>query len=502
MKKIFIILSLAFSVLFAEASQRGIPVSIKLVSGATQNAELLQISSDTVFFGGFIADTFTVVKILKNRIESLLDSNGNPLPDSLLENLSQSVPDSATGNLPKTEPQPQTDFTGKALVFPAIRRPIDSLLAIRLQDLEMQTLRELGEHPICVTAQDFPHCHDSPCIIQEAPNAHSIWSLEVLPSKHQDSLDLLLHRFHFASQSQKTEKLTISAKKATTELLSDNRFMHWIQKANGNYQEPEREKSTKNFIQVVTDPEGANLSRKGEEVICQTPCSFATLDTGKIELEAYWEMEHALWANKATIRPIPGDTAKVNLQLKRVQPEVEIRTIPAGAQIFEADDLTPHSRPIGKSPKILTTQTPGPASLHLWKEGFRDSIVQFRVNATSRTVVEVRLDSLQSPQDVENQRVFQQIQKRIFWGKVSLGVSLAPAVAGGILLYLSHKDRDKARDIKDELSLPSSGQGENFQKLVRENHRYADRSKKERYLGTGFLIAAGGLLATCILLTF
>lgn len=144
MKKIFIILSLAFSVLFAEASQRGIPVSIKLVSGATQNAELLQISSDTVFFGGFIADTFTVVKILKNRIESLLDSNGNPLPDSLLENLSQSVPDSATGNLPKTEPQPQTDFTGKALVFPAIRRPIDSLLAIRLQDLEMQTLFAQG----------------------------------------------------------------------------------------------------------------------------------------------------------------------------------------------------------------------------------------------------------------------------------------------------------------------------------------------------------------------
>ena len=83
-----------------------------------------------------------------------------------------------------------------------------------------------------------------------------------------------------------------------------------------------------------------------------------------------------------------------------------------------------------------------------------------------------------------------------------MGVSLAPAVAGGILLYLSHKDRDKARDIKDELSLPSSGQGENFQKLVRENHRYADRSKKERYLGTGFLIAAGGLLATGILLTF
>lgn len=530
MKKIFLFF-LSFSLFVYAETRRGFPVSVELISGAKQNAELVGAAGDTLFLGGFVADTFTVVKILKSRVANLRDSSGNAIvlaevdslftkndsahTDSILkENVpSDSLPDSSanissidsTANDSATAPQiEQINLSNKALVFPALRRPIDSALAERIRILQLQTLHEKGLSPIAVSTNDFPQCKNSPCIAQEAEsrNAHSVWTLEIQPAKHQDSLDLFLHQFLIQNKSQTTAKLTLSAKNATTELLSADRFVHWMEKALGIYQEPVREKSTKSFIYVETDPEGANLSHKGEDVICQTPCAFAIEDTGKVELEAFWDVENTLWANKATIRPIPGDTAKINLRLKRVKPEVEIHSVPAGAQIYEAEEITPHSRPIGKTPKILTTRTPGPAELHLWREGFRDTVIQFRVSATSKTIVEVQLDTLQSKQELESQAVFQQIQKRIFWGHLSLGVSIAPAVAGGILLYIAEKDRDKARDIRDELKMPSSGGGEHFQKLVDKNHRYADRSKTERYVGTGLLIFAGGLLAAGIVLSF
>lgn len=525
MKKIFALLCFSFVSLFAENVERGFPVSVRLTSGASQKAEYVGSVGDTVQLGGFIADTFTVVKILKDRITALTDSNGNVLSvekaDSLYaamhtkeESAEQlSTPEDSTVQISTAKDSsvtdssvqvPQINMAGKSLVFPALRRPIDSALALRIHDLQIQILREQGEFPISVSSANFPQCKDSPCIAKEAETqgAVAVWTLEILPAKHQDSLDLMLHRFLFSNEAQSSERLTISAKNATSELLSKNHFIEWIQKAKGIYKEPEKPKSTKSYVYVQTDPEGANLSRKGEDIICQTPCAFAISDTGKVEIEAYWDVENTLWANKAIIRPVPGDTAKINLRLKRVKPEIEIRTIPSGAQIFNEIQITPHSRPIGTTPKTLFSGEPGPAELHLWREGYKDSVIHFHVSATSKTLVEIQLDSLTNPQDLEAQEVFHRIQKRIFWGHLALGTALAPAVAGGILLYLSHKDHEKAKDLKDELSLPSSGGGANYQKLVKDNHRYADRSKTEKYVGTGFLLFAGGLFATGIILSF
>ncbi|MBS7391922.1 MAG: hypothetical protein KIG51_07525, partial [Fibrobacter sp.] len=370
MKKFFALLFFGFTWLLAQNMQRGFPVSVKLVSGATQKAEYVGSSADTVFLGGFIADTFTVVKILKDRITFLSDSNGTVLKleqaDSLYTALHTPQDSKAQDTV---APLPQIDISGKSLVFPATRRPIDSALAVRIHDLQIQILREQGERPISVSTADFPNCKNSPCIAKDAETrgAVAVWTLEIEPARHQDSLNLNLHRFLFSNEAQSTERLTISAKNATSELLSKNRFIEWIQKAKGTYQAPQKPKESKSFIYVQTDPEGANLARKGGDVICQTPCAFAINDTDKVEIEAYWDVENTLWANKAIIRPIPGDTAKNNMRLKRVKPEVEIRTFPAGAQIYSDAEVTPHSRPIGYTPKTLFTEEPGPAELHLWK---------------------------------------------------------------------------------------------------------------------------------------
>lgn len=515
MNRIFLLL-LAASILFAESEPKGFPVTVKLTSGTERSAEFLGLSGDTLNLGGFVADSFVVVKILKDRVRYIFAQNGDTLSakraDSLYRNLSkQSLPDSILQDSTakdssfqdSAQPKPLPNLRNKSLLFPAFRRPIDSALAERIGDLLFQSLRESGEIPLRVSTDDFPDCKDSPCIaaIAERELASSVWTAEIRPARHQDSLDLTLHQYLFSEKSLTTESLTVSAREATRELLSDSRFLHWFEKARGNFREKEKPKDLKSYISVETDPDGATLSRLGGEAICQTPCTFAIADTGKTEFEAYWNVENTLWANRATIRPIPGDTAKIHLRLKRMYPEVEIRTIPAGAKIFAEAEISPSSRPIGTTPKTLVVKEPGPAEIHLWKEGFRDSLVNFHVNATTRTLMEIRLDSLTNPEEIESQQVFKTIQKRLFWGHLSLGIAIAPAIAGGILLYIAETDRDKARDIREELQKPSGG-GKNYGSKVHENHRYADRSKVERITGASLLILSGALLSAGIVLSF
>lgn len=507
MKKTTAFLFLLAALLAAENAERGIPLSITLVSGASNRAEYLGSENDTLFFGGFIADTFTVIKLQKARIRELRDSAGNPLSfaraDSILEEFRAKIAEDSLQTQISTDSLPKpADLSGKSLIFPVFRRPIDSALAARIYDLEFQVLGELGENPWKASPENFPKCEKSPCIENEAKarGAKAVWTSEIKPSRHQDSLDIFIHRLSLETGEQKTERLTVSARFATGELLRENRFLSWIQKAKGI--QPSEKKVLPGIVSVETYPEEANLSRKGGDVICQTPCAFPVADTGKVELEAYWNVENTLWANKATVRPVPGDTTRIVMHLKRVKPEVEIRTVPSGAKIFGETEILPGSRPIGQTPKTLFSGEPGMASVHLWKEGFRDSVVEFYVNATTRTLLEINLTPISSPEERKAQEVFQTIQRRMFWGHLALGCAIAPAIAGGIFLYMSEKDRDKAKNIKKELEMPSSGNGKNFRALVRKNHHYADRSKGERYVGAGFLLVAGGLLATGIVLSF
>ena len=503
MKKHLAILLLALSSLFAQVPKgSGIPVSVTLVTGVSQNAEYLGSTADTVFLGGTIADTFTVVKILENRISLMLGESGDTLSKARADSILQNIPANETAKA--VQPDTLPDISGKALVFPVFRRAIDSALAERLRDLEAQLLTEQGDRVQKVSTSDFPDCKDSPCIAAEAEkrNAQSVWTAEITPAAHQDSLEIRIHRFLVREKAQSSEHLTVSSKNATGELLSENRFVECLQKVKGIRPKAKKEVSLQSFISVETDPEGANLAIKGKDILCQTPCTFPLTDTGKVQLEAFWDVDRTLWANRATIRPVPGDTAHVNMHLKRVVPEVEIRTVPSGARIFGEAEIDPSSRPIGKTPKKLFSEEPGPAQIRLWKEGFRDSVVNFYINATEKTVLEIRLDSIRNPEELKKQEVFRTIQKRIFWGHLSLGCAIAPAVAGGILLYLAEKDRDKAKSIKKELEMPSSGGGKNFTSKVRENHRYADRSKNERIVGTGFLVLAGGLLGAGLILSF
>lgn len=260
---------------------------------------------------------------------------------------------------------------------------------------------------------------------------------------------------------------------------------------------------SKNYIYVETTPEGATISKRGKPAICKTPCSFATLDTGKLVLEAYWHINEQLLGNRETIQIIPGDTTKVSLKLKRIDPEIEIMTTPLGASIFKGSDpISIKKRSIGTSPKRLKAFEPGLAEMRFWKEGYRDTVVEFYVNAMEKTILSIDLEPLKDLKAIERQQKWIASQKNYFWGLTITGSALAPIVTGAIFTYLSKKNYEEAREIKKTLQQPSIADGSNHQKLVDDNKNLVKKGDRNLYIGSALFATSALMLGFGLTILF
>ena len=503
-KIISIFLFLAFGAFAQTQEEHGFPVHVKLTSGAEQNAELLKVAQDTVFLGGSIDGKFTVVRLHKNVFAWIADSTDAHLNiDSLQKVKVAETSPADTSKASDTATSLHPEWKGKVLQFPAEYRAIDSALASRVSDITKQMLLDKGRHTFQLSRSDYADCKTTDCVFSEVKKngAAAVILESIRPAKSQDSITIEINFCDFTAGNCGTASATISSRNATEELLKNDRLVNLFAKATGDTsvkkEEPaaKQPKSSLSYIAVETDPEEATLARRGGDALCHTPCTIAVRDTVRVPLEAYWSVDRHLWAAKASILPIPGDTAKISLRLSRVNPEVEIRTNPSGADIFTDEFIDINSKSIGKTPKVYTTTEPGLTSLHLWKEGFRDTIVTFHVNAIGNTTEEINLNALTDPQAIDAQKRLIRTRKKRFLGFTLMGTSIAPVIAGGILLHLAGKDYSKARSIRDELELPSSAQGANYQAKVKDNKHYADRGDKEVIAGGICFGAAAALIA-------
>jgi len=498
--KAFIIAFLALALPLAAqlASIPGVKVQVELTSGTSQTAQFLGMEKDTVLLGGYINGTFTSVRLHRSLFKSVQDTNGNILNlDSLRTNPEVAT---AAAQEPVTE-IPKIDWKGKILILPMEHRAIDSALAYRLSDITFQMLLDQGKNPKLILPNDLLGCTRSDCFIAKAKEngAEALYSSVISPAKEQDSLNVEYHTLFFANDKTYKTSIKLSARNATQEILSDNKWVLLLENAEGKKSTPQ---STKSFISVDTDPDGASLAKTNGDVICHTPCTFATQDTGRISLEAFWRVDNHLWAAQTVIFPISGDTAKTSLKLKRVQPEIEIMSTPSGAEIYTDEAITVKSKSLGTTPKVYSTLEPGDAQLHLWKPGYQDTIVPFHVNALGKVIVNATLSPLIDPQEIEAQKAFINAKKRRSIGFTLIGSALAPLVAGGILVYLANENYDRAKDIRDELKLPSSSQGPNYQEKLKKNKRYADRGDAELYTGISLFGVAAAMASIGWVFTF
>jgi len=71
--------------------------------------------------------------------------------------------------------------------------------------------------------------------------------------------------------------------------------------------------------------------------------------------------------------------------------------------------------------------------------------------------------------------------------------SIAPIIASALFFYLANKDYDEAKDIKDELNMPASVNGANFQQKIDKNKDLVDSGDRKMVIGAS-LAGAGVLL--------
>lgn len=504
MKK-FIAAFAIFLAAFAYSEEQGVTVNVELVSGTKQRAQFLGVENDTVQLGGYIQNKFTVIRIPKEKFKSIKDESGK---DMLLDSLATSdtvavadsantVPDSTIADSAATEQALQTIPLSSPIVLVSFDGDIgDSLFPTQLTSLTARILAEEGEQLQTVTRSDFSDCNDDVCIRNtlSASGASTVYLGKLTSGTSADSISLELTQAIFKDSLPEMHKaqLSLSKKSALSDAIKDNRLHQLIQKAK-NIPIPEK-KPTTSYIFIDSDPDGAMVSRPEKAAICRTPCTFAVTDTGKIELNAYWNVESQLWGAQSYIRPIPGDTAKVALKLKPISPEVHVITTPSDAEIFPGKEIiTKKSESIGTTPTKFFLTEPGMANITLRRIGYRDTVVSFYAAPVNEILLNVDMERLDNYDEIAKQEQWQHERKMTKIGHAIMAGAIAPVIASALFFYLANRDYDDARDIKDELNMPASINGANYQKKIDKNKDLVDSGDRKMVIGAS-LAGAGVLL--------
>lgn len=512
MKKLLTLL-IVFLVTGAIAQDpQGIKADVELLSGTRQRAQFLGIQNDTVQLGGYIKNKFTIVRIVKSQFKSIVDEQGNDLlnppkatespstvGDSSLVQDSIQTQDSIqvqADSVPEAVPPKVLELKSQSVMVTLAPIPADTALSMQIDAMIARILYENGNSIQLVRRDDIPDCDDDICIQNKLASlgAKEIYFGKVSAGTKADSLSLELSQALFEDDLPTIHKAVtnISSKAAISDLLQNNKLQNLLLQARGDSIPVEND--PRSYIYVETDPEGATLSRPEENAICKTPCAFTVQDTGKIVLNAYWNVGEHLWGAQTTIHPYPGDTAKISLKLKPVHPEVQIITSPAGAEIFRGDEeITKHSKTLGRTPNKFSTHEPGMATLRLRQIGFRDTLVQFYIAPVSETKLNIQMEKLTDLDEIAQQQKWQDQRNKLTLGHVLMSCAAAPVIVGAIFTYLGHRDYDDAKEIKDDLQIPASVNGDKYQQMVEKNKNLVDSGDKKMIIGAS-LIGTGAVM--------
>lgn len=523
---------LAFAFLHAQ-EEKGIHATVELITGVKQNAQYLGINQDTVSLGGIIQGQFVVVKIHRERFKSIVDDQGKDLlhQDALPDSTQQvEAPDSASDTLvvPDTLKQDSAktdtvskdtssrtitvpkEFTqeykpsfldsveGKHIFVAFERRSIDSTLAEELNHLSLRLLREKGIPVAFAKRTNFGYCRDQSCIRDSLRTygAASVYQGSISAARANDSVSILMTHTPLANASPEENpsmaQMNLYSFSAISDAIAENKLNHFLMQLQN--QPIPAKGPQKSYIHVETDPEGAYLEIEGKESICRTPCTFATLDTGKIVLYAYWNVDRHIWAAQSVTSPIPGDTNKIMLKLKQSKPEFLINTIPEGADIYPGSaPLSKSTKSVGKTPRKYPIFDPGISVIQLRKEGFRDTLISFYAAPTGHTNIDVEMTPITDPAELIKQQEWLHEKKKDFIGKTLMGSAIAPILVGALFTYLATEDYDDADKIKKDLHLPATSGGENYKKMVKKNHNLVEDGDRKMIIG-GSLLGTGLLL--------
>lgn len=525
MKKMAAILLILFASL-ALADEQGTMANVELLSGTKQHAQFLGIQNDTVQLGGYIKNQFTIVRIPKDKFKSIVDEQGNDLLNPVqapvdtaatsvdttaapVDSVATSVDttatpadsvlaanDSASTDIDSIQAAPAPSVASSTVLVAYEGPAVDTAIQSQLSSLTAQLLVESGDTVQTARRADFPDCNDDICIQNKLASlgAKTVFIGKTANSAKPDSVTIELIRAVFEDTLPEVYRAQMNVPTAAVigESIKDNHLANLIAVAKGDTI-PESKPST-SFIFIDTDPEGATVSRAEKDALCKTPCTIAVTDTGKVVLNAYWNVESKLWGAQTTVHPIPGDTARVSLKLKPVNPEIRVVTTPTEAEIFAGSEpINKKSSSIGKTPDKFYLTEPGMASITLRRIGYKDTVVSFYVAPVPETRLDIELSRLTDFNEIAKQQEWQHQRKMTRIGHALMAGAIAPVIAGAIFAYLGNRDYNDAEDIKDELKKPGLTNGENYQKKVKQNKDLVNDGDKKMIIGAS-LVGSGVLL--------
>ena len=531
MKKTFLLIALCLVAFVSAEEERGIYAQVELLSGTKQKAQFLGIVNDTVSLGGYIKSKFTILKFPKNQFKSIVDEKGNDLlnanaataqsapdtsaspvdstknPDAAqatLDTTAQLSHDDSTKAVPqdtlatdslsaKTEPVQTAAGVPEKIFLGYESTEIDTNKRNLLTAFTFEIMHELDRKFELKEFRGEGNCSDRTCIQDywKEQGVKDIYFGKVQRASHPDSASIEITRVLYEDELPTIfkEQITVSRDSLFQDAIRDGAITRLTKKVAGF---PVPSKRKRGYIFVDTDPESATISRPEKDAICKSPCTFPVLDTGKIEINAYWNVDKHLWGAQTFVRPIPGDTVKVSLKLKRVVPEIKIVSSPVGAEIFPGkSEIDKNSTSIGQTPRIVSLTTPGMTYLRLRKEGYRDTLVSFYVAPVSEVNLDISMEHLTDFEEIRKQSEWLHERRMSFVGKVLMGSSVAPVLVGSLLLYIAQQNYDDADDIKSELSMPSAAKGKNY-------NEKKDKNKDLVKTGDRYTIIGGSLIGTGI----
>ena len=560
MKKLFLLISIAFIAAFAEPE--GKYVDVELLSGTHQRAKFLGIENDTVSLGGYIQNKFTVVKIAKKQFKKIVDEQGNDLlngenaknalvkdtvastqatttKDTFAKENTKKATQSSSSNISNesssssaTKKEPlsssiaprsssvasSSSVSSSSSVAPAVEREIKSVLvaydaegnvdksfADQFTELTARLLYESGEKPQIIRKGDINNCNDNVCIQSELASMgfNSIYFGNISHDTRTDSLRLnLTHAFYEDSlPTLHQSTISVSEKTALSDAITNNKLKNQLLDVQGK--KIIVTKKNRSYIHVETDPDGATISRSEDDAICKSPCTFVTTDTSKFTLYAYWNVDRHLWGSSTNIVPLPGDTTHISLKLKRVSPEIRIQTFPEGASVYKANNpITKRTKAIAQTPEKIHTYEMGTDSIIIRKAGYRDTLISFFVAPVPQIDLSIDLQKLTDFDEIEKQNKWLHEKKMQTIGEAFIGGAAGTALIGALFMYLAHLDYNDADEIKKELKIPGSAKGENYKNKVSKNHKLVNQGDNKAIAGGILLGTAAALLGVGIYFVF
>ncbi|GHV14503.1 hypothetical protein AGMMS49938_10740 [Fibrobacterales bacterium] len=364
----------------------------------------------------------------------------------------------------------------------------DSNLTVLWENSVLQLFKEADFEPKKIDPANFSDCTDIECVISKsrALGAQGLFRGRI--KTEDDSISVRFHIDWLAGNSTPQSEVQGKFPITWNEVLNSGNLQKIVSnitgKFLGNSNSALVNNSKETIISVETNPENAVVMLNGT-AICKSPCNFSSPATDTAEISAYHDTNDNLWAEKTVLKIGSQDTAKIYLSLKRSFANTEIRSNPSNAKIFNAGIIDVRSKSIGKTPFILTGE-PGENQIRIFSEGYRDTLLNVKIDALEKQVIFVQLTPITDPQELANQNSVIKSMKKRNIGLGLIGGSVGTLIAGTALCIFARDDYTKARDLKDELSYPSLN-GDNFNSKVDENHKAIRRGNAKTAFGGGLI---------------